>query len=380
MSRRFRTTGLLLLVAALATVAWGVLSRRSADAALTTRAIEASVSTVAVASPDPGPPFEEIVLPGEVRGRLETPIYARTSGYLKAWYVDIGAHVKAGDLLATVETPEVDQQLRQSEAELAAAVANASVAKSNAERTSHLVASQFVSLQDNETRQGTASSTAAMVDSNRANVERLRQLQSFQRVTAPYDGIITARTTDVGNLINAGSGTGPELFHIADASKLRTYVDVPQSYAGQIEVGIHADLKFPDRPSEVFGAVVVRTASALDPLARTLRVELEVDNAAGKLFPGAFTEVHFNLPNPGRAVRISGNSLLFRADGLQVATVGSDDRVALHTIAIGRDFGTTVEVVRGLALNDRVILNPVASIAEGERVRVAAKPQAAAKR
>jgi RND family efflux transporter MFP subunit len=368
------------LTLALVLAAWGILSRMQAEAALRTSTEKEAIPTVIVARPQAGPPINEIVLPGSVKAILETPIYARTSGYVKAWKTDIGTPVKAGQLLAEIDSPEVDQQLRQAQADLKTAQANAAVAQSTAKRVADLVATQSVSRQEGEDRAAAASATASLVTSNQANVERLRQLIGFEKVVAPYAGVITARETDVGNLINAGSGVGAELFRIADLSRLRVYVQVPESYAADVKTGAVAELHFSEHPGQAFPAAVTRTAHALDPQSRTLLVELDVDNKTGALFPGSFAEVHFKLPAGNRGVRLSGNTLLFRAEGLRVATVDAAGKVQLKAIILGRDFGATVEVVQGVSPADQVILNPPASLDTGDQVHaVAAKPPAGAK-
>ena len=359
------------LAIALALAGWGVVSRQSAEAAMKAEAKDAATPTVIAARPDRGPPVEELVLPGQVKGLLETPIYARTSGYVKSWRADIGAKVKAGELLAQIGSPEVDQQLRQAQANLKTAEATAAVARSTADRVQGLVATQSVSRQEGEDRAAQALAATSEVAAHQAEVARLRQLIGFERVTAPYGGIITARSTDVGNLVNAGSGVGPELFRIADASRLRAYVNVPQSYAARIKAGTRAELHFSDHPGKAYPATVVRTAGALDPQARTLLVELEVDNAAGELFPGAFTEAHFKLASAGGTSRLPSNTLLFRAEGLRVVAVGPDNRVTLKPVTLGRDFGTAVEVLGGVQPTDLIVINPPASIETGDAVQLA---------
>jgi RND family efflux transporter MFP subunit len=379
--RRSRTwlIGVSGLAVALALAGFGVASRLSAHAAMKTEAAEAAVPTVIVASPQAAPAVEEVVLPGQVKGLLETPIYARTSGYVKAWKTDIGARVAAGQLLAQIDSPEVDQQLRQAQADLKTAQANAAVAKSTSDRVQGLVATQSVSRQEGEDRAAGALAAASQVSAQEANVARLRQLAGFERVTAPYAGVITARSTDVGNLVNAGSGIGPELFRIADISRLRTYVQAPQSYAGRLAEGTKAELQFSDHPGKVYPATVTRTAHALDPQTRTLLVELDLDNATGTLFPGSFVEAHFKLPAAQGAARLSGNTLLFRAEGLRVAAVGPDNLVTLKPVTLGRDFGVSVEVLGGVRPGDRIILNPPASIETGDMVHVVQAKTKAAK-
>jgi RND family efflux transporter MFP subunit len=308
-----------------------------------------------------GPADEALVLPGTVQAEYETPIYARTSGYVKHWYTDIGTRVKAGTLLAEIDSPEVDQQLRQAKADLATAKANDLIAQQTAKRVHALLPTQSVSAEQDDQATSDAAAKAALVAAAAANVERLTQLVGFERVVAPYDGVVTARETDVGNLINAGSGSGPELFRVADTSKLRIYVQVPQSYATLVKPGVTAGLQFPEYPGRTFPANFTRSADAINPGARTLLVELEADNASG---------VHFKVPVAQRGVNIPANALLFRAEGVRVASLASSGLVTLHTVTLGRDFGPTVEVTTGLAPGEKIILNPPASLADGERVRV----------
>lgn len=358
------------LVLALCLAAAGIWSRHEAQAALVLSTEDAAVPTVAVALAQPAPAEEEIVLPGTVQAEYDTPIYARTSGYVKRWYTDIGARVKAGDLLAQIDSPEVDRQLRQARADLLTAQANHRVAKATAQRVHALLPTESVSAQDDDQASSDAAAKAALVASNQANVERLEQLVGFERVVAPYAGIVTARETDVGDLINAGSGSGPELFRVADLRKLRIYVQVPQSYAPRIRPGVAVDLRFPEYPGRTFDVKLVRTANAIEPRARTLLVELEADNAQGELLPGGYTDVHFKLPGPDRGVRVAANALLFRAEGPRIATVQADGHVVLHEITLGRDFGTLIEVATGLKTGDAIVLNPPASLQTGSVVRV----------
>jgi RND family efflux transporter MFP subunit len=374
---------LLLCGAALAVgvAAAGIESRQHAEAELAQATDAAAIPTVAVAIAAAGPAEEEIVLPGTVQAEYDTPIYARTSGYLKRWYTDIGTPVKTGDLLAEIDSPEVDQQLQQARAQLvqlqaALVQANMELARVTNRRQSQLTSEGWSSEQGgDQARLRYAASIAAVavargnVEAQQANVARLEQLVGFERVIAPYDGIVRARETDVGNLINAGSGNGPELFHVADTRKLRIYVQVPQTYAPRIKPGVAVDLRFPEYPGRAFAARLVRSANALDPTARTLLVELEADNAKGEIFPGGYTDVHFRLPATARGVRVAANTLLFRAEGPRIATVGPDRRSVLHEITLGRDFGTTIEVPTGLAPGEEVILNPPASLETGMLVR-----------
>lgn len=310
------------------------------------------------------------MLPGTVRAYTEAPIYARTSGYLKAWYADIGTPVHKGQLLAEIETPEVDQQLAQALADLASARANLALAVSTNERWKRLLTTDSVSKQDADQKAADAAAKKAAADSAAANVARLRELESFKRVVAPFDGVVTARNTDVGALINAGETAGNELFRIADTHKLRIYVEVPEAYASATKPGVPAELHFAEHPGKVYEAKTVRTAGALDPTLRTLQVELQLDNAQRAILPGAYTEVHFKLQADSKALRLPANTLLFRAAGLQVATVDRNDRIKLKSIVMGRDFGSTIEILSGIDAADVVVLNPPDSSVDGEHVRV----------
>jgi len=361
------------LIAVLAAV-WGVFSRVRGREMVGKETAEDAIPVVAVAKPSPSPATDELVLPGDVAAFIEAPIYARTSGYLKSWSTDIGTPVKKGQLLAEIETPEVDQQLRQSKSDLETALANARIAEVTNVRWQGLLEHNAVSPQDADTRAATAQATKATADSAAANVARLQQLESFKRVIAPFDGVVTARNTDVGALINAGQSTGSQLFRVADTSRLRVYVQVPEPFAPQTRPGVEAQLHFNEHPGTVYPAKVTRTSQALDPALRTLQVELLVDNSQGELFPGSYAEVHFRLPGKTSTLRIPATALVFRAPGLQVATVQQNNRVKLKSIDEGRDFGTAVEVVNGLAADDVIIVNPPDSIADDEQVRVA-KPR-----
>lgn len=350
----------------------GLEARRASEVAMERQSAASAITTVIATHPKSGPALEEVVLPGQVKGEIETSVYARTSGYIRLWKTDIGAHVKAGELLAVIDSPELDQQLLQAEADLKTAQANADIARRTSDRYAQLVGTLAVSRQAGDDREATALASAAQVTANEANVNRLRQLQSFEQVVAPFAGVITARNTDVGALINAGGNQGAALFHIAAIDRLRAYVDVPQSYASNIRTGTSANLQFPDRPGKAYPATVTRTSSAIDLQARTLQVELDIDNSSGELFPGSFVQVHFQLPPVGQGLRLPVNALLFRAEGVQVAEVSRSGRVVLKPITLGRDFGDTIEVLTGVEPSDLVILNPSFAIASGDQVRVAA--------
>jgi RND family efflux transporter MFP subunit len=284
--------------------------------------------------------------------------------------------VTKGQLLGEIETPEVDQQLSQAEADLATARANEALSNTTNTRWKGLLATESVSKQDADEKAGDAAAKKAAADSAAANVARLRELESFKRVVAPFSGVITARNTDIGALINAGQSTGTELFRIADMHKLRIYVQVPESYAAATRPGLDAELRFAEQPNKTFTAKTVRTSNALDPTLRTLQVELELDNESREVFPGAYAEVHFKLPASAESLRLPANTVLFRAAGLQVATVDGQKRVKLKSIVQGRDFGNTIEILSGLGADETVILNPPDSLTDGLLVRVAAPPPA----
>jgi len=355
---------------------WGILSRLSARNALDREAREAAIPTVLTTKPRSGPAADTLVLPGSVQAYYEAPIYARTSGYLKTWHTDIGAAVKKGQLLAEIEAPEVDQQLRQAEADLGTARANYELARSTNERWQGLLATESVSQQDADQRAGDAAAKAAAQASASANVARLRELEGFKRVVAPFDGVVTQRNTDVGALINAGQTPGSALFRVADTHRLRIYVQVPQPYAAQITTGLGAALEFTDHPGQHYSAAVASTAHALDAVSRTLQVELQIDNSKGDLLPGSYVQVTFTLPPSPGTLRVPVNTVIFRGKSPQVATVDDGQHVRLRDIAAGRDFGTEIEVLAGIGSNDTLIVNPPDSIADGAQVHIQpAQPQ-----
>jgi RND family efflux transporter MFP subunit len=376
-SRRSRagmyTAGL--LVAGVALLAWTLVSRGMARAALAQRTVALATPTVATIKPEHGPADQELVLPGTVQAFYEAPIYARTSGYLKTWYSDIGARVARGQVLAEIDTPEVDQELRQAQADLGTAQANYELAQSTNQRWLGLLATESVSKQDADQKASDEAAKKAALASAEANVARLRDLESFKRVVAPFDGVVTARNTDIGALINAGQNSGAALFRMADTRKLRIYVQIPQPYAAAAVPGVAAQLTFTERPGKSYPTQVVRTAQALDPASRTLQVELQVDNSKSELFPGSYAEVHFKLPGSVDSLRLPINALLFRSAGLQVAVVGPDHILHLKSISSGRDFGKSIEVLSGVEAGDQVVLNPPDSIADGARVRIAGEPE-----
>ena len=377
--KKIRRYALIALIVAVGLGIWGEVSRVLARSSLGRETAESAIPTVATVTAERSTLGEDLVLPGAVQAYIEAPIYARTSGYLKAWQTDIGTPVTKGQLLAEIESPEVDQQLSQARADLATARANETLSNSTNLRWQGLLSTESVSKQDAEEKSGDAAAKKAAAESAAANVARLRDLESFKRVVAPFSGVITARNTDIGALINAGQSTGTELFRIADTRRLRIYVGVPESFAAVTKPGLEAELRFAERPNGRFIAKTVRTSNALDPILRTLQVELELDNAKGEIFPGAYAEVHFKIPASAETLRLPANTVLFRAAGLQVATLDTDHRVRLKSIVQGRDFGNTIEVLSGLEPNEVVVLNPPDSITNGEQVRIATPAAAPAK-
>jgi len=374
-SGRSRSRKWLVALAAFAIVAgvmlFGILTRVKARTALRAQTAEMAVPTVSVVHPQPSAPVQEIVLPANVQAITDSPVFARTTGYLKKWYVDIGAHVKKGQLLAVIETPEIDQQLRQARADLATAQANLKLAEVTANRFQDLLKSNSVSQQETDNAVASFAANRAIVNSNEANTQRLSDLKSFQKIYAPFDGIITARNTDIGALINSGSSGGPttELFHIAYPRKLYVYVSVPQAYSQAAKPGLQTDLVLPEFPGRRFPGKLVRTANAIDPATRTLQVQIVVDNPDGTLLPGAYAEVHLKVPAETSTYTVPVNTLLFRFTGLHIATV-QNGKMLIKTVEIGRDFGDRVEIVSGLEGNDSVILNPPDSTANGQAVRI----------
>lgn len=379
-ARRWIRTGITLVVVL---AAWGIVSRVLDRRALAKEASIAAVPSVIVRAPESGPAGETLTLPGSVMAFVEAPIYARTNGYLRAWYADIGAKVHKGQLLAEIDSPEVDQQLRQATADLAMAEANAELARTTNERWKELLSTNSVSQQDADAKAGDAAAKIAAAESARANVARLRELESFKRVVAPFDGVVVQRSTDIGALINAGQNAGASLFRVADTRRLRVYVQVPEPYARFMRPGVEADVAVTGAAAGNYSARIVRTAEALDPVLRTLQVELQIDNGTELPLAGAYAEARFHVKSAGDALRVPVNTLLFHGAGLQVATVAAGDTVHLKSFVAGRDFGASIEALSGLDASDRIIVNPPDSIAEGMAVRVVqatAAPKAGASR
>jgi RND family efflux transporter MFP subunit len=359
---------ILLLVAALL-AGFGILHRRSADTVLAQRTIELAPPTVIAVPPRQGAPVDSFVLPGNVSALTDSPIYARTTGYLTRWYFDIGARVRKGALLAEIASPEVDQQLAQAEADLNTAEANANNARTQAGRYAGLVKSNAVSRQDTDTFVSQAAATAASVKSAQANVQRLRELQSFEKVYAPFDGVVTARNIDTGQLIDQGAAK--ELFHMQATQTLRIYTNLPQIFSQSVKPGSKIDVTFAEHPGKIYQGTLMRTADAIDPSSRTLLVEVDVDNRAGELLPGSLAQVHFKTPSTGPTFIVPAAALIFRREGMRVGTVVNGNVAHLVPVVIGEDDGASVQIVSGLSAGDRVIQDPPDSLIDGEKVSVA---------
>jgi RND family efflux transporter MFP subunit len=360
----------------------GIVPRVRARTALRNETNQLAVPAVIVAQPKKSAPAQEIILPANVQAFKDAPIYARTNGYLKRWYVDIGGRVKTGQLLAEIDTPEVDQQLYQATADLSTAEANMHLSEITATRYLGLLKSDSVSQQDADNAAGDFAAKQAIVQSAQANLRRLQELQSFEKIYAPFNGVITARNTDIGQLINSGSSTGAksELFHIASPGKLRVYANVPQVYSQAAKPGLKADLTLDEFPGRRFEGTLVRTADAIDTASRTLLVEIEVNNPTGELFTGSYAAVHLKLPGSVTTYTIPVNTLLFRSEGLRVAVV-RDNKAELIPVTLGRDFGSDVEVLVGLNGDENLVVNPPDSLVSGQQLRLtqnASAPKGAA--
>lgn len=349
----------------------GILTRVHAEAALARTARQDAVLSVAVTTPMQGAAAQEITLPANTQAFIDTPIYARTSGYLSKWYADIGTHVHSGQLLAEIDTPELDQQVRQAQSDLATAQSNQQIAQITAERWTKLLAKNAVSKQETDQAMSDFRGRQSALSAAQANVMRLQQLQGFERIYAPFDGVITARNIDIGSLIQAGDSNSPraELFHMASTEKLRLFVPVPEVYANQVRNGSHVAVTSDAVPDAKFTGTIVRNSDAIDLSSRTLNVEVDVVNTEHKLLPGQYAFIHLPIPPSVSSMTLPSGALLFRGEGLRVGVV-RDGRVQLVPIKIGHDYGAKVEITSGLGAQDQVILNPPDSLAEGERVNV----------
>ena len=370
-----RVLGLSLVVALVLAglAAWGISARTATMATLAQETNDAAIPTVAFIQPKAGAPHEEIVLPGNVQAYTDAPIYARTAGYLRHRYVELGSRVKAGQLLAEIDAPELEEQLRQSRADLATAEANARLARITADRYAELRKSDSVSQQDADNAAGSLDARTSAVVSAQSNVQRLEKLHAYTKIYAPFDGVITARNTDVGALIDSGAGGGPgrELFHIATTDRLRVFVNVPEVHAQAVHEGLIAELRLTQLPGRTFQGTLAHTARSIEAASRTLLVELDVPNPSGELLAGSYAEVHIKLATAASTYRLPVNTLIFRSEGLRVALVTDASRVRMAAVALGRDFGNEVEILSGLAGDDKVILDPPDSLQDGQLVRIA---------
>ncbi len=368
--RRWLVLAAVLMVTA-ALLASGIWSRVKAGRKLGVETSRVAVTAVSIVTPKRTTPDQEIILPGNVQPFISSPIYARTNGYLKTWYEDIGAHVKQGQLLAVIEAPEIDQQLSQSMSNLNTAKANLALAEITKNRYQGLIKTNAVSQQDVDNAVGSYNANQAIVEADEANVKQLQALQSYEKIYAPFDGVVTARNTDIGDLIDSGSSGGvkTDLFHIAQPGTLRVYVNVPEEYSQGVKVGMTANLALAEFPGRTFRGRLVRTADAINVTTRTLLIEIDVDNPTGTLLTGSYAEVHLQVPTQPSTYLLPVNTLIFRSEGLHVGIV-RDGKVALVGVTPGHDFGDQIEIVSGLKADDQVIINPPDSIISGQQVQI----------
>jgi RND family efflux transporter MFP subunit len=378
--RKSRLFGFLFLAVIVLVIigAFTLLQRRSQYRALAKETETLAIPTVAIIHPTTEPPDEGLVLPGSMQAYVESPIYARTNGYLKKWYRDIGSRVRKGELLADIDTPEVDQQLSQSRADLETSKANANLSRITATRYEELIKTDGVSKQEVDNAQGDYAAKQAIVASSQANVRRLEELESFKHIYAPFSGVITRRNVDTGTLINAGNGgTSQQLFALSQTDPIRVYVNVPESAAPSIKSGLVANLELTQFPGRKFQGKVVRTAESIDPVSRTLLTEVDVPNKSAELLPGGYAQVHLAVKIAGDRLQVPVNALLFRSEGLRAIVVDSNHQLHFRPLTIGRDYGITLEVLQGLSASDWIVLNPADSLDDGQKVNVkelAAKP------
>jgi membrane fusion protein, multidrug efflux system len=367
--RQLRSGSMIVGTLAIALVAFGLAARAYSNKQLTQWTAEQAIITVAVITPTKNDANRTLELPGRFEAFSTAPIYARVPGYLKSWKVDIGTAVKAGQLLGEIETPDLDQQLLQAHADMESAKANVNLAESTLKRTQSLLDSKVISRQEFENRSGDFAAKQAQYQSAKANLERLQVTKGFARITAPFSGVVTARTTDLGALINVGSSASPALFTLSDSSKLRLYVNVPQTYSANIKMGDQAKITVPERQGKTYTASVVAASGAIDAGTSTTRIQLALDNKSGELLPGSFAQVNFALAGKAETLSIPASALIFNAAGLRVATVGADNKVQLKDITITRDMGKELEI-NGVEAQDKVIDNPPDGISNGEAVRI----------
>jgi len=368
--RKLGIFGVFAVAAALTLVVSGIRAREDSGVKLREWTDDQAIPSVAVIYADPGALTATIELPGRLEAYNRAPIYARVNGYLKSWSVDIGARVKAGDVIAEIDAPDLDQQLLQARADLANQQASAKLSEVTLARRRTLIASNFVSMQEIDERTADLSNKNAAVNASQANVERLEALSGYKKITVPFDGIVTARTTDVGALINAGGGSGPPMFVISDIKKLRVYVNVPQSYVPAVKVGARAVISVPEYPTRTFDATVEASSQAVDVNSGTTQMQLGLDNMGGELMPGGFANVRLNLQRDGVPLHIPSSALVFDKKGLRLATVTADDRILFKSVTIARDLGRDIELSGGISPEDRIINSPPDGIVDGDQVRV----------
>ncbi len=368
--RKVGIFGLVVGIAAVLVVITGIRAREEASAKLREWTDNQAVPTVAVLLPDARALTATLDLPGRLEAYYRAPIFARVSGYLKSWTVDIGAQVKAGQVIAEIEAPDLDQQLLQARADLTSQQASAKLSEATLNRRKTLIASNFVSMQEIDERTADLSNKKAAVNSSQANVERLEALAGYKKITVPFDGVVTSRSTDVGALINAGGGSGPAMFVISDIKKLRVYVNIPQNYVPAIRIGSKAVISVPDYPSRTFAATVEASSQSVDAGSGTTQMQLGLDNAGGELMPGGYANVRMSLAREGVPLHIPASALIFNQNGLRVATVDADDRVLFKTVTIARDLGRDIELASGISADDRVIVAPPDGMADGDQVHV----------
>jgi RND family efflux transporter MFP subunit len=365
-------SGIVLLILAVAVAAFGIISRAHSDEKLKQWTTKQAVMNVVVSKPATQGSIADLILPGRFEAFIHAPIYARVSGYLKSWKVDIGGQVKAGQLLAEIETPDLDQQILQAKADLASAQANAELATTTANRWQAMLKTDSVSRQEVDDKTGDLAAKVAIVKSMQANLDRLLATKNFANIVAPFAGTVTMRATDNGALINAGGGTGPALFEVSDVHKLRLYVNVPQNYISTVKPGTKAEITVPERPGKSFSAIVQSSSHSIDESSGTTLVQLLVDNPAGELLPGGFANVSLHQPINASVLSIPSSALIFDQSGLRVAVVSNDNKITLKTVTISRDLGKVIELNSGIDANDRIVENPPDGIADGNVVNVVA--------
>ncbi|WBO20789.1 efflux RND transporter periplasmic adaptor subunit [Sphingomonas abietis] len=378
-NRTLKKIGVIAVIVAVLVVAWGLFSRHRSESQLSSWTDDQSIPSVSVVTPSATGGGNSLVLPGNVQAFNSAPLYARTNGYVSKWYVDIGSPVKSGQLMATIDAPEVDQQLVAARADLQTAKANEALASTTATRWTTLLQKDAVSKQESDEKSGDLAAKKALTNAAAANVSRLSSLTGFSRIIAPFAGVVTSRSTQIGQLVTSGSAAAQPLFTVSDVSRMRIYVRVPQVYSAEIHPGLHAALTLPEYPGRTFDAVLTRTADAVDQQSGTVLVELQVANGDGALKPGAYAQVKFPITGIAGSVTIPASAVLYRSDGTLVATVGPDNKAVLHPIKIGRDSGDTLEVTSGLTKTDKVIDSPPDALSNGDTVKVAQPGAANAK-